>query len=214
MTTRSNADWLAALRNRGPAQEEALAELREYLLRAVYVYLSRHRSDLAYFDTAELQQLSEDWAQEALIQILDKLDSFRGDSRFTTWAYRVVINLAAGELRRRRWAVASLESMAEDGDRDVMDYLVQDESAGPEKLLEQHQLWDALQQVINEKLTERQRAVLVGAIFRGESPEALARKLGTNRNNVYKIMHDARKKLKQELLRRGLTEEVVLAAFS
>jgi RNA polymerase sigma-70 factor (ECF subfamily) len=211
---RSNADWLAALRSPGPAQETALEELREYLLRAVYVYLSKHRSDLAYFDTEELQQLSQDWAQEALLLILDKLDSFRGDSRFTTWAYRVVINLAAGELRRRRWSVTSLESMTEEAERDVMDYLVEDEAAGPEKVLEQRQLWDTLRQVIDEELTERQRAVLVGAVFRGEPAEALAHQLGTNRNNIYKIMHDARKKLKQKLLQRGLTEEVVLAAFS
>lgn len=214
MKIRSNADWLAALRSPGPAQETALEELREYLLRAVYVYLSKHRSDLAYFDTEELQQLSQDWAQEALLLILDKLDSFRGDSRFTTWAYRVVINLAAGELRRRRWSVTSLESMTEEAERDVMDYLVEDEAAGPEKVLEQRQLWDTLRQVIDEELTERQRAVLVGAVFRGEPAEALAHQLGTNRNNIYKIMHDARKKLKQKLLQRGLTEEVVLAAFS
>lgn len=214
MGKRTNAEWLSALRGDGTEQAAALEELREYLLRAVYVYLSKHRSDLAYFDTEELQQLAQDWAQEALLLILDKLDTFRGDSLFTTWAYRVVINLAAGELRRRRWSITSLDTMTEEAEGSILDFLVDEDAARPEEMLERQQLWETLHQVIDEELTERQRSVLVGAVFHGEPVEELARRLDTNRNNVYKIMHDARRKLKKRLLQRGLTEEAFLAAFS
>lgn len=214
MAKRTNAEWLSALRGDGSEQEAALEELRVYLLRAVYVYLSRHRSDLGYFDTEELRQLSQDWAQEALLLILEKLDTFRGDSQFTTWAYRVVINLAAGALRRRRWSVTSLETMSEDIEGSILEFLVDEDAPSPEATLERQQLWETLREVIDEELTERQRTVLVGAVFHGQPVEELARRLGTNRNNVYKIMHDARKKLKTRLLKRGLTEAAFLTAFS
>lgn len=214
MSKRTNEEWLAALRGEGPEQHAALEDLREYLLRAVYVYLSRHRSDLTHLDPEELRQLSQDWAQEALLAILEKLDTFRGDSLFTTWAFRVVIHLAAGKLRQRRWSVISLDSIAEEGESSALEFIVNEDTLEPETAIVQKQLWEALRQAIEEELTDRQRTVLVGAVFQGLSVEQLARRLNTNRNNVYKIMHDARKKLKQRLTERGLTEEAFMAAFS
>lgn len=215
--TRTNEEWLSALQTTGPEQTQALEELRDYLLRAVYVYLSRHRSDLTHFDRDEIQQLAEDWAQEALLTILAKLDTFRGDSRFTTWAYRVVINLAASELRRRRWANLSLEGLTEtEDDEDGMgfEFAQEDGSVNPEAALQQRHVWDTLRHIIEQDLTERQRSVLVGSLVEGKPVEDLAEQLGTNPNNIYKIMHDARKKLKQRLADYNLNEDAVLQVFA
>ena len=215
--TRTNEEWLHALQTPGPEQTQALEELRDYLLRAVYVYLSRHRSDLTHFDRDEIQQLAEDWAQEALLTILAKLDTFRGDSRFTTWAYRVVINLAASELRRRRWANLSLEGLTEsedDEDSAGFEFAQEDGSVNPEAALQQRHVWDTLRHIIEQDLTERQRSVLVGSLVEGKPVEALAQQLNTNPNNIYKIMHDARKKLKQRLADYNLSEDTVLQVFT
>ncbi len=101
MHKRTNQEWLAALRSRGPAREQALADLQAHLVRAVLVYLSRHRQDLQALKRSELMQLVEGCTIEAMRVVEAKLDTFRGDSRFTTWAYGVAIKHAAGELRQR-----------------------------------------------------------------------------------------------------------------
>jgi RNA polymerase sigma-70 factor (ECF subfamily) len=211
---RSNEEWLRALRSRGAMQEEALQDLRDYLLRAVLVYLSRDRSDLARFHPDELRQLAEDWAQEALLTIVDKLDTFRGQSKFTTWAYRVVINLAADELRHRRWKALSLEALAEEEEMPLLSMIEDTQAEDPEKAAERQEIWATIQRIIDEELTDRQRTALTNLLLRGMPMQEVAERLGTNKNNVYKIMHDARKKLKKRLTEYGLSEEYILATFS
>jgi len=209
---RGNAEWFADLRATGTRQEAAVSELRDYLLRAVLVYLTRNRSDLATYDYEDLQQLAEDWAQQALIQVLDKLDTFRGDSKFTTWAYRVAINLVAGSLRRKSWENVSLEALTESDAPDIS--LREDVSlATPEDQVARSQVWEVIMHVIQTELTERQRTALTRIVFDGVPVEVVADQLNTNRNNIYKIVHDARKKLKLELERRHWTAEDVLMAF-
>jgi RNA polymerase sigma-70 factor (ECF subfamily) len=211
---RSNEEWLRALRSSGATQEEALQDLRDYLLRAVLVYLSRDRSDLARFHPDELRQLAEDWAQEALLTIVDKLDTFRGQSKFTTWAYRVVINLAADELRHRRWKALSLEALAEEEEMPLLSMIEDTQAEDPEKAAERQEIWATIQRIIDEELTDRQRTALTNLLLRGMPMQEVAERLGTNKNNVYKIMHDARKKLKKRLTEYGLSEEYILATFS
>jgi RNA polymerase sigma-70 factor (ECF subfamily) len=211
VATRSNEDWLRDLSAAGPAHDGAIEDLREFLLRAILVYLSRHRSDLAGLEYEELRQYAQDWSQAALIQILDKLDTFRGQSKFTTWAYRVAINLAAADLRRRSWDSTSLEMLTEE--RGFALRLTQDASAGPEATALQEQIWETIQQVIDEDLTPRQREALTMAVLDDAPMEAIASALGTNRNNVYKIVHDARRKLRRELEERGWSADDVFQAF-
>lgn len=208
----TNEQWLAGLRSTGRQREGAVGHLRDYLLRAILVYLIRHRSDLAHFDYEELQQLAEDWAQQALLQILDNLDSFRGDSKFTTWAYRVAINLAAGELRRKRWENVSLEGLAES---DTSDLRLREDPAAlqPEQAYAQVQIWEVVQSIIEQDLTERQRTALTRVIFEEVPVEVVAEELHTNRNNVYKIIHDARKKIRQALEQRHWSADDILGAF-
>lgn len=97
---RTNGEWLAALRSQGPERDRALTDLRAYFVRGVLVYLARHRSDLGYLGRDELLRFADECTREALLSVEKKLDTFRGDSRFTTWAYRFVIKRAVGKLGR------------------------------------------------------------------------------------------------------------------
>lgn len=210
---RHNVDWLADLGN-DETQAEALADLREYLLRAVFVYLSRHRADLTDLDWRELEHLAEDSVQEALLQILAHLDTFRGESKFTTWAYRFVINVAAGELRLHRWRTLSIETLiGNEHEVPLFTFLSDQETPDPETVAARNQVLDVIHQIVNEDLTERQRFALVNVHLRGVPMADVARHLNSTPNTVYKLIHDARKKLKDGLRRRRYSEADVLAIF-
>ena len=208
---RNNEQWLAQLER---AESEALADLREYLRRAVFTYLNRHREDLNHLDRGELEHLAEDMVQDSLIQILDKLDTFRGDSKFTTWAYRFVINAAAGELRLHRWRSVSIDVLS--GEREAFAFaFVGDEKAPePERVAARNQILALLYRIIEQDLTEPQRRALISVHFQGVPIVVLAQELESTPNNVYKLLHDARRKLKKGLEREHYSEADVLAIFS
>jgi RNA polymerase sigma-70 factor (ECF subfamily) len=209
---RSNEQWLADLESED-AQAEALADLREYLLRAVFIYLDRHREDLTHLDRRELEQLAEDFAQEALIQILDRLHTFRGESKFTTWAYRFVIHAAAGELRLHRWRSLSVEALADQYQVPLFT-LVSDETApDPETLAARHEILDLLYRIIQDDLTDLQRFALISVHFQGVPVVVVAQQLDSTPNNVYKLVYDARKKLKRGLELQHYSLADVLAIF-
>ncbi len=213
---RTNEDWLHDLQSEGITQTRAVQDLREYLLKAVFLYYHRRRSDLSHLARDELAQMAEDAAQDAVLKILDKLDTFRGDSKFTTWAYRVAINQAAGDLRRRRWDNVSLDAMKEAADEALPPLLatLEDPTAGdPDSRATRNQVWQFITDVIENEFTERQRIVFVNQYFHGVPPATIAEQLGTNRNNIYKISHDGRVKLKDRLTKLGLSEDEILAAF-
>ena len=108
MIERTNQEWLAALR--GPGRDEALADLRAFLMRGLR-YALANQSNVTEADL-------EDFAQEALLKILAGLDSFRGESRFTTWAQKIAVRVALTELRRHRWRDVSLDEMTGFADAD------------------------------------------------------------------------------------------------
>jgi RNA polymerase sigma-70 factor (ECF subfamily) len=209
---RSNRQWLSDLTDE-KNQAEALADLREYLLRAVFTYLNRHREDLAHLDRQELQYLAEDFCQEALLQILDKLDTFRGESKFTTWAYRFVINIAAGDLRLYRWRTLSLETLASEQEVPLFTFIGDEKAPDPETIAARRQILELLYRIIDEDLTELQRFVLISVHFEGVPVPVVAEQLGSTPNNVYKLVHDARKKIKKSLQQQHYSEADVLAIF-
>lgn len=214
--TRTNEDWLHDLRSAGTSYAAALHELREYLLKAVFLYYHRRRSDLSHLARDELAQMAEDTAQDALLKILENLDTFRGDSKFTTWAYRIAINQAAGDLRRRRWDNVTLDAINEQTEDSLPPLLatLKDPTAGdPDSRVIRDRIWELISDVIDNEFTERQRTVFLQQYFQDVPPEIIAERLGTNRNNVYKIAHDARVKLKDRLLKLGLSPDEILAAF-
>jgi RNA polymerase sigma-70 factor (ECF subfamily) len=200
---RTSQEWLADLQ--GPGRDQALTDLRASLVRGLGYALASH-SDVD--DT-----LIEDFAQDALVKILDALEGYRGESRFTTWAQKIAIHVAYTELRRRRWQDVSLDSLVQSQGLDFVPDVLIDPLAGPEQRAVQDIFLQTLRRVIATELTERQRQVLVAALIHGMPLEEVARRMGTNRNALYKLLHDARQTLKRQLEAEGLPPEDLLAAF-
>ncbi|MBI3244607.1 MAG: sigma-70 family RNA polymerase sigma factor [Chloroflexi bacterium] len=214
MFPRSNQDWLWALNESpGEAQTEALDELHDFLLRAVLVYLSQNRHELAEWGRQAVRGLAEDLAQEALLEVRDNLHTFRGESKFTTWACRVVINRAASELRRRRYSDLSLDSLRENEPAVFQSLVADKERAEPEHLAERRNYLALLREIVETELGERQRLAVIAVHWQGRSMDEVAEALGLSRNALYKLLHDARKNIRDQLIARHLTPGDILAAF-
>jgi len=198
----------AMLRAGGLEREAASRELRDLLVRASLAYLLRQDYPATAFGADNFEALAEDFAQESLVIILRELDSFRGESRFTTWAYRIVINLVADEYRRRAWRRQPFdENVSGNGWQNAP-------QQGPESHVQSREVWQLVIRVIDQDLTPRQRHALVGRYFEEKPLIVIADELGTDKDNVYKLIHDARKQLKHALLEIGLTQAEVLATFA
>ena len=210
MAERNNQQWLQDLRQGGPVQERALAELRDLLVRGLGYALSKYKN----VGPADLQ----DFAQEATLKILDGLDSFRGESKFTTWATKIAVHTAFTELRRRRWRDVSLDEITTPPDeRETPAYFIPstlaDPATGSEQQVMQQQVLEVMRNVIENELTDRQRKALVAARLRGMALQEVARQMGTNRNALYKLLFDARQKIREGMLDRGLSPEDIRDAF-
>ncbi len=205
MTERSNEQWLVELR--GPERDQALADLRAVLVRGLRVALAgRVRQGL--------NEAAEDFAQEALIKIMSNLDTFRGESRFTTWAQKIAVMTASTELRRKRWRDVSLQEVLDrygthSGESDRL----ADEQPTPEELTMRNTMVATVRRLVDEELTDRQREAIVAVMFEGMPLEEAARRMGTNRGALYKLMHDARKRLKKRMEAEGLSAQDVLGAI-
>src|SRR6266540_7508702 len=127
--TRTNEEWLRDLNAGGMLQESAISDLRDLLLRAVLFFFSRNLGDFERLAREEILQLAEDCAQDALIAVMNHLSEFRGDSKFTTWAYKFAINIAMMAARRERWKGVSLDELASD-ESHFLEWIMQDRSDG------------------------------------------------------------------------------------
>ncbi len=211
---RTNSDWLTDLNSSGAAHDTALNDLRAFILRGLMGYLHT-RSDLARLDVRELEHLAQDAVQDALIKVEAKLNTFRGNSKFTTWATKIAINQLISELRRRHWQNVSLQQVVEGGTtlEDVMAADVNHPS-NPSVSAERQLVWQAIQAVLKDELTDRQRMAMVATQLNGVPMQEVAKMLDTNVNNLYKLLHDARLKLKKALLSQGLAPEYILELFA
>jgi RNA polymerase sigma-70 factor, ECF subfamily len=207
---RDNSQWLQDLSSEGPSRETALADLRALILKNLPYGLSRWLSPTDPRFTA----LAEEVTQETLLRVLDNLSSFEGRSRFTTWVYKISVRLALTELRRKRWENISLESLVEDEDRRAPVGLLSDPSPGPEAVSEVAGLLSHINRVMQEELSEKQRQALISMAVQGMPMEEIARRMDSNRNAVYKLMHDARLRLKHRLAKDGLDPETIMAVFA
>ncbi len=157
----------------------------------------------------------EDFAQDALVKILGSLDSFRGESRFTTWAQKIAVRVAFTELRRMRWRDVSLQDLvARYGAAKIRLDTLADPSPTPEQLLSQEVLLAMLERLIAEELTDRQRQALVAVEINKVPVEEVARRMGTNRNALYKLLHDARRRLKRRMMAEGISPRDLPAVIS
>jgi len=206
LVERSNEEWIAALSQPGPEYDAALEDLRAVLVRGLGYALS-DRSNVRESDL-------EDFAQDAVLKILNGLHTFRGESRFTTWAHKIAVRVAFTELRRRRWRDVSLDEMTEsrDGDADFIPSSLADPSIGPEQEAMQRAILFTLRRLIREELTDKQRQAME-AVLKGMPLEEVARRMDTNRNALYKLLHDARRRLQQHLQDEGLSAEDIMSAF-
>ncbi len=213
--TRTNQEWLQELTASGSIQESAIADLRELLLRAALYFFSRNRGDFRGLSSDDVLQRAEDCAQDALLAVLNHLSDFRGDSKFSTWAYKFAINFAMVASRRERWKGISLDELASTDESSLLERMWQESSGEmtPEKTAMQTEVQSVLLEVIRRGLTDRQRDVLVLIIFQDVPLDEVVRHLGTNRNAVYKMLHDARHKLKKGLEQHGFDVGETLSLF-
>jgi len=198
----ASAEWLSALTGTGAAREAALTRLHGLLVR-VAVRELRRREAGAGISGRERDDLVHQAADDAMLAILGKLGTFRGESRFTTWAYRFVVLEVSSKLGRHYWRQHPAEHLeAEDWDR-LPDRL----GAGPGEDAEHAELVKAVRQAVEEALTEHQRRLFVAVVLNEVPLDALVARLGTNRNAVYKAVFDARRKIRGFLVANGYLEE-------
>ena len=217
MLKRTNEEWLADLQAEGPQRADALNDLWIRLTRSVYYYLSTDRSDLSSLPAADLQQMAEDFVQDATLKILDNLESFRGESQFMTWASKIATRVAISELRRARYRDFSLDHLTAEGETmPSITSLAISPSVGPrpENYTERLDVLNKLQDAIDTVLTERQRTALVALTMEGMPVEEIARRMDSNRNALYKLIHDARVKLKEHFFSEGLSMDYILDLFA
>lgn len=206
LSERTNQQWLEQLSTPGEGQELALADLRQIVLRGLPYSLSKYlKPSDPHFDA-----LAEEVAQDTLLRVLDNLNSFEGRSKFTTWVHKIAVRIALTELRRARWKDLSLDELTEG---QLSFGFLADERAGPDLLAEQGDLVERVRQLIESELTEKQRMALIATQVHRVPMEEVARRLDSNRNALYKLLHDARQKLKRAMAEQGLDPEEVLAVF-
>ncbi len=193
---RSNDAWVQALRSTGPEATIVQGELQALVRGALGKALGAQGIDDATLD---------DLTQIAVLQILQKLERFEGRSRFTTWAYSVALRAALTELRKAGVAPGSTEDSAAALDVEAPD-------ADPGRPAEREEVVAALHRAIEEDLTEKQRAAILGELS-GRAPGDLAHELGTNRNALYKLLFDARGRLRDALEAAGISDDEVREAF-
>ena len=190
--------WLDELRRPETARQEAIERLHALLLRAAHFEVARRRPGLPHLRGNELEDIALEAADDALVSVLRRLDDFRGDSRFTTWAYKFALYEAAVKLRRREWQGRELPLEPEDWT------LFSDTAPTPEREAELRELVGELKRAVGETLTPHQRTVLVAVALNGVPIDVLAERLDTTRGALYKTLHDARTKLRRHLAGRGL----------
>jgi RNA polymerase sigma-70 factor (ECF subfamily) len=191
--------WLDRLAGDGPDREAAIAELHELLLRAARFEVSRRSARHPHLRGGEERDIAQQSADDALMAILRKLDDFRGESRFTTWAYKFALYEAAANIRRRAWQGRELPL-----ETDVWQQ-VADGRSGPVHDAETKDLLAAIRQEIESSLTPHQREVLVALALNEVPIDVLAERLNTTRGALYKTLHDARKSLRAALAERGMS---------
>lgn len=185
--------WVAALRGPDPVQAEALSELHALLLRGARFELGRRRASLTHVPHGGLEDLAMQAAADAMVAILAKLDSFRGESRFTTWAYKFALLEAGVKARRRAWQ--GREIPLEDDAWSVL----ADPGPTAHQVLQDSQTLRAIRVAVQATLTEHQRVVFVALALNDVPIDVLAERLDTTRGALYKALHDARRKLRVAL---------------
>jgi RNA polymerase sigma-70 factor (ECF subfamily) len=193
----ASRELLRALRADGSVRQQAVAQLHALLLRAARFELNRRRGQFPRLHD-ELEVIAHEAAGDAVVSVLGRLDDFRGESRFTTWAYKFVLLETGVKLRKRAWQGREVPLERDAGD------LLASIRLRPDEQVEQSELLSALQTGIREVLTPHQRRVLIALALNDVPIDVLADRLGSTRGALYKTLHDARLKLRAHLASCGL----------
>jgi RNA polymerase sigma-70 factor (ECF subfamily) len=208
LNSRTNGQWLQELRAGGTTQEQAINELREILLRGSLYTFHRYAGEVNHLDQDQVLQWAEDCTQEALMAVLKHLADFRGESKFTTWAYKFSINTVLMAIRHERWKSVSLDELEPDR------WNGSHPDGSMDQIAIRGEVGDILRAAIQEELSDKQRQVLKLIVFDEIPMDVVVERLGTNRNAVYQLLHDARLKLKQRLTESGFGIAEALELFS
>jgi RNA polymerase sigma-70 factor, ECF subfamily len=197
--------WLLDLRSDGARRERARSKLFELLLGAARFEVRRRRASLPHLRCDDFDDLANQAAADALLAVLAKLDSYRGDSRFTTWAYKFALLEASVSLRRRAWQGREVPLDPERWSA------LPESGVSPSAEAESRELLGAIAAAMQTELSSHQRQVLVAVALDGVPIDVLAERLETTRGALYKTIHDARKKLRRHLAASGLLFEDQIA---
>jgi RNA polymerase sigma-70 factor (ECF subfamily) len=193
--------WLQRLRSDGHERDQARGELRELLVRAARFELNRRAAALPHLRGGDREDLAQQSADDALLAILTKLEDFRGEARFTTWAYKFALLEAAVKLRRLAWQGREIPLEAEHWD------LIADRGSAPAEGAETSELIVAIRDAIEHTLTPHQRQILVAITLNDVPIDVLSERLNTTRGALYKTLHDARRRLRACLSEQGFEIE-------
>src|SRR5207302_11241863 len=193
-------EWHPSGQAQGARRDEAVARLHGLRLRAARFEVFRRAGSLPQLSAVDLDELAQDAADDAAVSVLRRLGDFRGESSFRTWAYKFALLEASVKVRRRVWRDREVtlepeywESLAHAG-------------PGPDDDAESDALLEAVREGIRTALTPRQRQVLVASVLEGVPIDVLAERLGSNRNALYKVLHDARRRLREHVAAAGFPE--------
>jgi RNA polymerase sigma-70 factor (ECF subfamily) len=194
-------DWVRSLRADGAERERAATRLHEMLLRVAHAE-TRRRSGRLRISGPELDDLAHQAAADAVVTIIAKIGEFRGESRFTTWAYKFVLFEVSGKIGRHFWCQPRVPMETADWDR-----LPDRFGLDPARESEWRDLAAALRRAVEEDLTEHQRRIFIAIAVNAVPLDALVAELGSSRNAIYKTMFDARRKLRASLVGNGYLDE-------
>jgi RNA polymerase sigma-70 factor (ECF subfamily) len=193
-------EWHLDLHTEGARRDEAVARLHGLLLRAARFEVFRRRNSLSQVSAAELDDLAQQAADDAAVSVLRRLDDFRGESSFRTWAYKFALLEASVKVRRHAWRDREVTLEPEHWEN------LAHAGPGPDDDVENAALLEAVREGIRSALTPRQRQVLVATVLEGVPIDVLAERLGSNRNALYKVLHDARRRLREHVAAAGFPE--------
>jgi RNA polymerase sigma-70 factor, ECF subfamily len=191
--------WIERLTATGPDRDAALVELHALLLRAARFEVGRRRATSAQLRGGDYDDLAQQSADDALVSILGKLDDFRGESRFTTWAYKFALYEAAAKVRKRSWQGREVPLSPE-----AWPLIPDRHQRTAQQSVEAADQLGALQEAIEQELSPHQREVLVALALNEVPIDVLAERLNTTRGALYKTLHDGRQKLRGALIARGM----------
>jgi RNA polymerase sigma-70 factor, ECF subfamily len=190
-------NWVDALGSAGARREDAAVRLHALLLGAAQLEVRRRCEATGGVPTSELEDLATQASDDAVVAILEKLHTFRGQSRFTTWAYKFVLREAAVKVRRRSWQGRDVSLS-----HDSWPALVADGSS-PQQVLEDRALLDLVRRAVETALTPHQQEVFSALALNGVPIDVLAERLDSTRGALYETLHDARRIVRDALAAAG-----------